>query len=137
MKKTDKDIQMLGPQVALEGSLVFEGTLYMNGHAKGTIESGTGTIIVGESAVLHAEVSVQNAIVSGEIKGTVRAAELIKLHPSARVKGELHAPRIQIDPGAVIDGRCTTRPVSAAEIKPAPERSIGAAGETEKQQIKN
>ena len=53
MNKPDKDIQMLGPQVAMEGTLVFEGTLYMNGHIKGTIESREGTIVVGETAIIH------------------------------------------------------------------------------------
>ena len=108
MKKSDKDIQMLGPQVALEGSLVFEGTLFINGHVKGTVESGTGTIVIGESAVIHAEVFVKNANISGEVKGTVRATDLIKLHPSARLDGTINAPRIQIDPGAIVDGRCST-----------------------------
>ena len=75
MKKNDKDIQMLGPQVALEGTLVFEGTLFMNGHIKGSIESREGTIIVGENAVIHADVFVRNANINGEIKGTVRATD--------------------------------------------------------------
>ena len=128
MKKSDKDIQMLGPQVALEGNLVFEGTLFINGHVKGTVESGTGTIVVGESAVIHAEVLVKNANISGEVKGTVRATELIKLHPSARVDGTINAPRIQIDPGAIVDGRCSTStmkdesgPADKAPSKEIPE----------------
>lgn len=108
MKNSDKDIQMLGPQVALEGSLVFEGTLFINGHVKGTIESGTGTIVIGKSAVIHADVFVRNATVSGEIKGTVRSTELIMLQPSARVNGGLYAPRIHIEPGAIVNGICST-----------------------------
>lgn len=108
MKNSDKDIQMLGPQVALEGSLVFEGTLFINGHVKGTIESGTGTIVIGESAVIHADVFVRNATISGEVKGKVRSTELIKLQPSARVNGAIYAPRMQIEPGALINGICST-----------------------------
>lgn len=113
MKKSDKDIQMLGPRVAIEGSLVFEGTLFMNGHIKGTVESGSGTIVIGKGAVIHADVFVKSATVSGEVKGSIRAAELIKLHSSARVEGAVSAPRIRIDPGAIIDGRCTTAPLQA------------------------
>ena len=56
MKKAEKDIQMLGPKAVLEGNLVFDGSLFMNGHAKGSIESRNGTIIVGEDAVLHADI---------------------------------------------------------------------------------
>ena len=114
MKKTDKDIQMLGPQVALEGTLVFAGTLYMNGHVKGTIESREGTIVVGESAVVHADVIVRNATINGEIKGTVRATERIELHPPARVYGDLNAPDVLIDAGVIFDGKCTTIPKDRA-----------------------
>jgi len=128
MKKSDNDIQMLGPQVAIEGSLVFEGTLFMNGHIKGTVESGSGTIVIGEGAVIHADVFVKYATVSGVVRGTIRATELIKLHSSARVEGAVNAPKIQIDPGAIIDGRCTTgsmqensQPAEQSPAKEAPK----------------
>ncbi|MBW2142914.1 MAG: polymer-forming cytoskeletal protein [Deltaproteobacteria bacterium] len=110
MKKPTKDIQMLGPQMTLEGSLVFEGTMIMNGHVKGTIESKDGTIVVGEKAVIHADVFVCNATISGEVKGTVRATERIELHPPARVYGDLSAPVVLIDAGVTFDGKCTTAP---------------------------
>jgi len=79
MKKADKDIQMLGPQSVLEGNLVFEGTLFLDGHVKGAIESRDGAIVVGEGAVIHADVFVRTATINGEIKGTVRATERIRL----------------------------------------------------------
>ena len=110
MKTTDRDIQMLGPQVVLEGNLVFEGTLYMNGHVKGSIESRTGAIVVGEEAVIHADVFVQTATINGEIKGTVHATERIELHPPARVYGDISAPAVTVDPGVIIEGQCSIRP---------------------------
>jgi cytoskeletal protein CcmA (bactofilin family) len=110
MKKTDQDIQMLGSQVVLEGNLVFEGTLYMNGHVKGAIESRTGEIVIGEAAVIHADVFVRSATIKGEIKGAVTATERIELHPPARVYGDLNAPAVKVDPGVIIEGKCTIKP---------------------------
>lgn len=110
MKKIDKDIQMLGPQVVLEGNLVFEGSLFMNGHAKGSIESRAGAIVVGEDAVIHADVFVRTATIKGEIKGSVRATERIELHPPARVYGDLDAPVVLIDAGVIFEGKCTIKP---------------------------
>jgi cytoskeletal protein CcmA (bactofilin family) len=110
MTKTDKDIQMLGPQVVLEGNLVFEGTLFMNGHVKGAIESRSGAIVIGEEAVIHADVFVRTATIKGEIKGTVHATERIELHPPARVYGDINAPAVQIDAGVIIEGKCTIKP---------------------------
>ena len=110
MKKTDKDIQMLGPQAVMEGSLVFEGTLFMNGHVKGTIESRAGSIVIGEDAVIHAEIFVRTATVNGEIKGTVCATERIELHPPARVYGDLTAPVVIIHEGVIFEGNCAIKP---------------------------
>jgi len=110
MKNADKDIQMLGAQVVLEGNLVFEGTLFMNGHVKGVIESRSGSIVIGEDAVIHADVFVRTATIKGEIKGTVCATERIELPPQARVYGDLSAPVVQIDAGAIFEGKCTIKP---------------------------
>ena len=80
--------------------------------------------------MIHADVFVKNANISGEVKGTVRASEMIKLLPSARVEGTVNAPRIQIDPGAVIDGRCSTGSMKEA-ASPADEAPSMDTPETE------
>ncbi len=117
MKKAPKDIQMLGPKMTLEGTLVFEGMMIINGHVKGTIESKEGTIVIGEQAVIHADIYVSNAKVSGEIRGTINASERIELHPPARVYGDLTAPVVLIDAGVAFDGKCTTVPQNDAVQK--------------------
>ncbi len=127
MKKTDTDIQMLGPLSVMEGNLVFEGTLYLNGHVQGAIESRTGTIVVGEEAVIDADVFVQTATVKGEIRGTVRATERIELFPPARVYGDIIAPVVEIEAGAIFEGACTIaskeKPTSQAnQVQQLPKR---------------
>ena len=131
MKKTDKDIQMLGPQAVLEGGLVFEGSLFMNGHAKGTIESRNGSIVVGEDAVLHADIFVRSATINGEVKGAIRATERIELHPPARVYGDLDAPIVRIDAGAIFEGYCMIKPQEDAASK-AEQMLSTTAAKTEK-----
>jgi len=110
MKNIDKDNQMLGPQSVLEGNLVFEGTLFLNCHVRGAIESRTGAIVIGEDAVIHADVFVRTAIINGEIKGTVCATERIELRCPARLYGDLNSPVVQIDAGVIFDGKCTMKP---------------------------
>ena len=133
MKTTDKDIQMLGSQVVLEGNLVFEGTLYMNGHVKGAIESRKGSIVIGEEAVIHADVFVQSATIKGEVKGTVRATERIALHPPARVYGDLAAPAVQVDPGVIIEGNCAIRPKekAAPQVEKMPSAKVEKDSKTD------
>lgn len=112
---------MLGPQAVLEGNLVFEGTLFMNGHVKGAIESRAGSVVIGEDAVIHADIFVRTATVNGEVNGTVRASERIELNPPARMYGDLNAPVVVIHEGVIFEGNCTIKPkeskASQAELK--------------------
>jgi cytoskeletal protein CcmA (bactofilin family) len=127
MKKTDKDIQMLGPQAVLEGNLVFEGSLFINGHAKGTIESRSGSIVVGKDAVLHADIFVRSATINGEINGTIRATERIELRPPARVYGDLNAPVVLMDAGVIFEGNCMIKPKEDAASQTDRRLSTNAA----------
>lgn len=111
MKRSEKGIQtFLGPQTTLEGKLLFEGTVRLDGHLMGAVESKEGMVIVGEKAVIHADILVNTATVSGEVRGDIRATNRIELHPPARVFGDLSAPVVIIDVGVVFDGKCTTTP---------------------------
>ena len=108
MRKAQKGIQLfLGPETTLEGKLSFEGTVRLDGRFKGTIESKDGVMIVGEKAVIHADILVHTARVSGEVTGNIRATKRIELHPPARVFGELTAPAVVIDAGVVFHGNCS------------------------------
>jgi cytoskeletal protein CcmA (bactofilin family) len=107
-KRTEQGIQtFLGPQTTLEGILTFTGTVRLDGHFSGNIESDEGTIIVGKQAVIDANMSVRTATVSGQVRGNINAKERIELHPPARVYGDLNAPVVLIDEGVVFDGKCT------------------------------
>ena len=118
MKKPEKGIQtFLGPQTTLEGKLVFEGSVRLDGHLTGSIESKDGLVIVGEKAVIHADIVSRSAAVSGEVRGNIRATDRIELHPPARVFGDLRAPVVIIDVGVVFDGKCTTTPKDNAADK--------------------
>jgi cytoskeletal protein CcmA (bactofilin family) len=118
MIKATKDIQTLGPQMTLEGKLVFEGTVRLDGHLKGTIESKEGMMIVGEEAVVHADILVHTAKVSGEVRGNIRATDRIELHPPARVFGDLNAPVVLIDAGVTFDGKCSMGPKKEKTAEP-------------------
>ena len=110
MKKSEDLHAFLGPQTAVEGNLKVDGTVRIDGHFKGNIASQGCTMIVGEKAFIEADISVHTVTVSGEVKGNINASHRIQLCPTARVFGDLHAPEVLIDAGAVLDGRCTIKP---------------------------
>ena len=97
---------LLGPGTHYNGKLLFDGRVRIDGQFQGSICSDD-MLIVGEGAQVQAVIDVGTLIVlGGEIRGEIRARELVELHAAARVHGDIETPRIFIDRGAVFEGRC-------------------------------
>jgi cytoskeletal protein CcmA (bactofilin family) len=131
-KKIDSFSTYLGPDAAIEGTIEFNGTIQLDGKVNGKIQSSGGTVIVGEKAVIHADVSVGIAIIMGELNGTVHASEKISLKPPARVVGDIQAPEISIEERVVFNGNCameahtikSSKPTETPKKKTAPSQVV-------------
>ena len=123
--KADSISTFLGPDASVEGVLIFQGTIRLDGTIKGKITSSGGTVIVGEQAVVEAEIAVGTAIVMGKVNGTIDAGERIEVYPPGRIDGDIQAPVIAIEEGGLFNGHCTmtprTEPVKKA--RPFPEKT--------------
>ena len=112
MKKTKQSKAIstyLSPGVSVVGTITFEDTIRLDGKVEGKIVSKGGTVIVGEKAVLHADISADVVIIMGEIHGTVDARQRIEAFPPGSVSGDITAPVIAVEPGVVFDGNCTMK----------------------------
>jgi len=116
-RKTDSISTFLGADASVDGSIEFQGTIRVDGKVTGKISSNGGTVIVGEKAVIHADISVGVAIVMGEVDGTVDAKDRIEVYPPGRVGGDIQAPVISIEPGGILNGRCTMKSPTASSEK--------------------
>ena len=105
MKKKDEMNAFLGKNTEFDGKLSFSGSVRVDGNFKGEI-SGDGTLIVGDSAAIQADVRVAHLIISGEIRGSLFAGERIEIHAPGKVFGNIQAPAVVMDEGVIFDGRC-------------------------------
>jgi cytoskeletal protein CcmA (bactofilin family) len=104
-----KDLAPQAPAVDTEhaaGEFRFEGTLQVDGYAKGRIYSLTGTLILGEAAELQSNIVVATAIINGCLFGDIHATERVELLSHARVIGNIESPALAIQPGAIFEGEC-------------------------------
>jgi len=108
----DTKSTFLGPEASVEGTLEFQGTIRLDGQVKGKIRSNGGTVIVGEKAIVNAEIDVGNAIIMGEVSGTIDAEERIEVYPPGRVVGDIQAPVISIEEGGLFNGNCAMKKTS-------------------------
>jgi len=116
-KKDDAVSTFLGQGAAFEGTLEFNGTIRLDGKLKGKISSPGGTVIIGDKAVVEAEICVDNVIIKGRVSGTIDARKRIEAYPPARITGEMQSPVISIDPGVMFNGTCTMEIPSETQSK--------------------
>jgi cytoskeletal protein CcmA (bactofilin family) len=86
---------------------------------QGTIEGGVrldAALYVEPEGVLLAEVYARDVVVSGTIVGNVTAEHAIVLAATARVIGDLRAPRVSVAPGASFRGAVATEAPAADEL---------------------
>ena len=81
--------------------LVFEGRL------EGEVHSG-GTLTVGNGGQIKGNITARSLIVFGKVGGNVTAQERCVLGDSAIIIGDITAPRLSVEAGAVLMGQCKT-----------------------------
>jgi len=94
---------LFGPDSQVNGRLRFEGAVQIDGTFTGNI-STNDLLIIGERAKIAADINCGSAIVSGEVTGNITARDSVELHGHAHVKGDIAAPTLAMDKGAVFDG---------------------------------
>jgi cytoskeletal protein CcmA (bactofilin family) len=98
----------------------FEGTLRLredfriDGEFRGAIV-GASTVIVGEAAGIEADVRGRDVIIAGAVVGNVVASRQLIIRAKGRVHGDIETPCLEVEKGAVLNGRTTmVRPEVAA-----------------------
>jgi cytoskeletal protein CcmA (bactofilin family) len=106
MKKISNQMNaFLGKDTEFEGKLSYAGAVRIDGSFKGEILT-EGTLVVGETANLEADVKASHIIISGEVRGNIAAESRIEVHAPGKIVGNIEAPIITIDEGVFFEGNC-------------------------------
>ena len=97
----------VGNGTVLTGETTFQAMLRVDGHLTGRVMSETGTLIIGSSGRVDANILVGAAMINGTVNGDIVASEKIELGRTARVIGNIQTPRLTIEDGAVFEGNCS------------------------------
>ena len=99
----------IGKALRIEGRIVSQENLTIDGSVEGTIEVGDHNLMIGPGAAVKAELIAKTITVSGSVIGNVTATEKVILQPSASVDGDIVTPRLSMADGAVVKGRVDAR----------------------------
>jgi cytoskeletal protein CcmA (bactofilin family) len=125
----------LGKGTRVTGKLAFDGPGRIEGHVEGDV-SAQDSLVIGESAVVNAHINGATIIVHGKVTGDIVARARLELRAPCKVTGNISAPNLVIQEGAMLDGKCSmgVGESSAGKDRPGPtlvngERSLKTASE--------
>ncbi len=99
---------LIGAATTIEGNLSFSGGLRIDGEVNGNVVATPGessTLVLSEHGRVNGEINVTHLVMNGVVVGTVRADEYLELQSKARVTGDVHYRTLEIQLGAVVEGK--------------------------------
>ena len=94
---------VVGEKIQIRGDLTGEGDIQLMGGFHGTIDL-VGTIVIGESAQVEADIAATNIVVGGHVKGNLIASGRVDLLPTGSVTGNVTTGSIAAAEGASLRG---------------------------------
>jgi cytoskeletal protein CcmA (bactofilin family) len=97
----------VGNGTVLTGDTNFQAMLRIDGHLTGSVTSKDGTLIIGSTGQVDANIKVAAAVINGTVNGDIVATGRLELGRTARVAGNIQTPRLVIEDGAILEGSCS------------------------------
>ncbi len=94
---------VIGKDIVIKGEIEGTQDLLVEGRVEGTVRLQS-ELVVGPAGLVDAEVEGPAMTVEGQFNGTANCGDLITLAAGCHGTGELKAPRIVIEEGAVFTG---------------------------------
>jgi cytoskeletal protein CcmA (bactofilin family) len=104
MNKTETTV--LRQDTKFEGKLIFESGVVINGRLEGEVVS-KGELTVGREGHVQGQIEIGTVHIFGEVHGNIKASNKIVINAPAIVKGDIVAPSLVIEEGAVFEGNCS------------------------------
>jgi cytoskeletal protein CcmA (bactofilin family) len=98
----------VGTALRVEGKIISAGDLTIDGNVEGSIELGNHSLTIGSSASVVADLVAKSVTISGTVKGNVMGNAKVDLKSTARVEGDITAPKFAMEDGAVLVGKVDT-----------------------------
>ena len=113
-KKTDSSIELrpstrqsaaaIGPSIIIRGDITGEEDLMIQGRVEGTLQLPQNDLSVGPEGKVKAELTALNIEVEGEVIGDLHGTEKVVVKRSAKVEGNISAPRVVLEDGCQFKG---------------------------------
>ena len=108
----------IGKSIVFKGELTGDEDLQIDGRVEGNVSLPGNELTIGANGQVDAEISAKSVQVIGKVSGNVIATERVEVHSTGQVKGDIKAPKLLIQEGALVNGSIQMTEVGAAASTP-------------------
>jgi cytoskeletal protein CcmA (bactofilin family) len=120
--ESEAGLSIIGTGMRVVGDITADGVVKIEGTVVGTVRAAR-QVLVGKGGEVEGDVISREAIIGGEVRGSIRADERIEIQSTSVVHGDVVAKRLLVQEGGEINGVVR---MSEAEVVSEPVEKVGA-----------
>src|SRR5690242_3612924 len=101
--EAEPGLSIIGTGMRVVGDITADGVVKIEGTVVGTVRAGR-QVLVGKGGEVEGDVISREAIIGGEVRGSIRADERIEIQSTSVVHGDVAAKRLLVQEGGEING---------------------------------
>ncbi len=115
-EEVSNERNIIGKGTTITGDIETFGNIRIDGRLNGNIKSKS-KVALGQGSVVDGNIMAQNAEIEGEIIGKLEITDILILHPTAVIKGDIYTAKLIVKSGAIFSGSCHMGEKINKEIK--------------------
>lgn len=115
---------VIGEGAVFEGKFFVKSSIEIEGKFQGEIRTDN-LVTIGETGKVKTDIHARKVIVAGTLIGNIVATEEVVLLRTGKIKGNIITPKVDIEPGVVMEGEVTITSDSGNNVTSVIETSFG------------
>ena len=113
-------VAMIGKGISITGDVMADTNLKIEGRVEGRSIQCTHDVEIANAGQVKASIMAKVVKVAGTVSGDIGGSEKVFISNTGRVQGNIIAPRVQLEDGALFRGSIDMNPAESAKAeKPA------------------
>lgn len=124
---TSAQVAMIGKGISITGDVMADTNLKIEGRVEGRSIQCTQDVEIANAGQVKASIMAKVVKVAGTVSGDIGGSEKVFISNTGRVQGNIIAPRVQLEDGALFRGSIDMNPAESAKAeKPAATKQAAA-----------
>jgi cytoskeletal protein CcmA (bactofilin family) len=106
---------VIGPGIYINGDISGDENLLVEGKVEGKIRLGSHDVEIGQSGKVKADITAKIIKIAGTVRGDLSGSEKVVISRTGNVHGNIVAPRMTLEDGAIFKGSIDMDPGEPAK----------------------